>query len=225
MSCPRCNGTGKVERTTYNGSPPSQWRKSGNSRPSSYSTHEYWCSICDGTGNARFLKSEYPTCTHCNGNGTISYDKPQYTEYSSGRIKRNGSKQVTEQCDYCNGRGKEKDIKHYYEPVYDKPSGSGGGCFITTSVCSTLNLEDNNHILNTFRNFRDSWVLNQEEGEKIISTYYLESPKIVKRIEGDKEIHKYIWENYLQHSYIEILNENYQIAFSIYQDMFYFLKK
>lgn len=223
MSCPRCNGTGKVKVSKYTGGGASQWRKTGGSAPSSYSTYEYWCSLCDGTGNARLVKSEYPTCTHCNGSGTISYDKPQYTEYSTGRRISNGSKHVTEQCSYCNGRGKEKDIKHYYEPVYDKPN--SGGCFITTSVCSTLNLEDNNHILNTFRNFRDSWLLNQEDGDKIINTYYLESPKIVKRIEGDKEIHQYIWENYLQYSYIEILNKNYQVAFLIYQDMFNFLKK
>lgn len=54
----------------------------------------------------------------------------------------------------------------------------GGGCYITTAVCVSLNLGDDCEILQTLRKFRDSYM----GGKSALSEYYRTAPGIVTRI-------------------------------------------
>lgn len=59
----------------------------------------------------------------------------------------------------------------------------GGGCFITTAVCVSLGLGDDNVILNKLRYFRDSYM----GGKSALKTYYKIAPMIVCAIDARKD--------------------------------------
>lgn len=73
-------------------------------------------------------------------------------------------------------------------------------CYITTAVCTTMGKPDDCYELNCFRTYRDTYLMSQEDGEKIVSEYYDVAPSIVKHInqhKDSKKIYKGIWEKYL----------------------------
>jgi hypothetical protein len=61
--------------------------------------------------------------------------------------------------------------------------GGGGPCFITTAVCDTLSLPDNNPILSTLRRFRDDVLDKSETGHAYVMLYYRLAPRLVEAIE------------------------------------------
>ncbi len=74
-------------------------------------------------------------------------------------------------------------------------------CFITTAVCSSFGKADDCYELSMFRKFRDKWLINQPDGESLITEYYNIAPRIVRKIntlETSKEIYMSIWEKYLK---------------------------
>ena len=94
----------------------------------------------------------------------------------------------------------------------DDDDADDDGCFITTAVCSSLAKGDNCCELNMFRNFRDSWLKKQSDGESLIKEYYQIAPKIVKNIEKQtnaKKIYAGIWENYLMECLRLLKEEKY----------------
>lgn len=75
------------------------------------------------------------------------------------------------------------------------------GCFITTAVCGSLGRSDDCYELSCFRKFRDNWLLNQDDGSKLVQEYYDIAPEIVKKINeqsSSDRIYRSIWENYLK---------------------------
>jgi hypothetical protein len=73
-------------------------------------------------------------------------------------------------------------------------------CYITTAVCETLGKGDDCYELTLLRNYRDYFLMNQSDGEAIISEYYDIAPTIVKRINklsNSTEVYKSVWDNYL----------------------------
>ena len=79
-------------------------------------------------------------------------------------------------------------------------SKSSGGCFITTAVCDSFGKPDDCHELTAFRNFRDNWLLNQQDGKILVAEYYAVAPKIVSKInllKNSADIYKNIWNDYL----------------------------
>ena len=77
---------------------------------------------------------------------------------------------------------------------------SGGGCFITTAVCGNFGKPDDCYELTAFRNFRDTWLINQPDGKSLIEEYYQIAPKIVSKIDSLTSaslVYKKIWEKYL----------------------------
>lgn len=93
-------------------------------------------------------------------------------------------------------------------------SGSSGGCFITTATLQSIkSLNDNCNELTSFRNFRDYFLINQVNGEELISKYYEVAPKIVSVIENRKnkaKIYNFIWDKYLKLC-LEDINEGRNI--------------
>lgn len=103
-----------------------------------------------------------------------------------------------------------------------KKGGGSGGCYITTAVCSSMNLPDDCHELQTIRHFRDNWLLFQNDGIKIISRYYETAPKIVESINkltSASEIYLEIWKGYLEPFYQKINEVSNDEALQIYLKM------
>lgn len=73
-------------------------------------------------------------------------------------------------------------------------------CYITTAVCETFQKPDDCYELTLLRNYRDEYLAELPEGERIIKAYYDVAPTIVKHInkkENSSEIYEGIWQNYL----------------------------
>lgn len=97
-----------------------------------------------------------------------------------------------------------------------------GGCFITTAVCHSLKKEDDCIELQTFRNFRDNWLIHEADGNYLIQEYYDIAPKIVDSINTQSQadvIYENIWKSYLKDAYIEIQANKNQVAKTIYMKM------
>ncbi|WP_455714128.1 CFI-box-CTERM domain-containing protein [Anaerosporobacter sp.] len=86
-------------------------------------------------------------------------------------------------------------------------------CFITTAVCESLGKPDDCNELQLFRTFRDSYLLNTEEGTSLVEEYYEIAPSIVnaiKVLEEQDEIYMSLWQEYLEpcFNYIKMGQEN-----------------
>lgn len=95
--------------------------------------------------------------------------------------------------------------------------GGGGMCFITTAICETLGLPDDNPILNTFRKFRDE----QLGGKQAVQEYYEVAPKIIARIKelGAEDTYYEILSIWLIPALQAIHNKDYRLAEEIYTEM------
>ena len=74
-------------------------------------------------------------------------------------------------------------------------------CYITTAVCESLGKGDDCYELNLLRDFRDNYLLSNEDGKKLVDEYYDIAPTIVKRInkcDDAKGIYHTLWEDYIQ---------------------------
>lgn len=73
-------------------------------------------------------------------------------------------------------------------------------CYVTTAACVTMGKGDHCYELECFRNYRDTYLLKQDDGEAIVDEYYDLAPTIVKHInrrEDSREIYGDIWKRYL----------------------------
>lgn len=107
-------------------------------------------------------------------------------------------------------------------------SGGGGWCFITTATCKSLGKKDDCMELNTFRSFRDKWLIHQDDGVDLIFEYYMIAPSIVENIskqESSDLIYLSIWNKYLEKAYKAIQTKEHQKAKSIYVNMVKKLKQ
>lgn len=106
----------------------------------------------------------------------------------------------------------------------------GGGCFITTAVCKTFGKPDDCKELMSFRHFRDTYMMENEEMKKDVKWYYEVAPKICQAIDAKGETvakveYSRIWEKYLSSAF-EALNKNeLRLAYDIYKNMVLNLEK
>lgn len=80
---------------------------------------------------------------------------------------------------------------------YNKPS---SGCFITTVTCDILKKDDNHHIMNTLRNFRDNVLQKDCKYYNALKEYDVIGPKIAEKVLNDEDKIKmanYLYLNYL----------------------------
>ncbi len=102
-----------------------------------------------------------------------------------------------------------------------------GNCFITTAACLALGKDDNCYELNTLRAYRDYWLLEQEDGERLIKAYYKIAPKIVCKInenENSMAIYRFIWGEYLEKCITLIEDLKFEEAKKLYIQMMNFLR-
>lgn len=94
---------------------------------------------------------------------------------------------------------------------YEKEQSQNSGCFITTAVCDNFGKPDDCYELTMFRKFRDTWLLEQEDGESLVKEYYAIAPHIVSKIDllnNAKEIYHGIWVDYLKPCLLDLESDN-----------------
>lgn len=95
-------------------------------------------------------------------------------------------------------------------------------CYITTAVCETFGKPDDCYELTLLRNYRDSYLQSQPDGEEVIREYYDVAPTIVKRINRQpdkKKIYRGIWETYLSPCITMIENDEKAACKELYIEM------
>jgi len=100
-------------------------------------------------------------------------------------------------------------------------------CYITTAVCESLDKPDDCYELTLLRDYRDGYLLNQEDGEKLIQCYYDIAPTIVKHINhksNSHDIYVHIWERYLKPCINAIENGDDESCKVLYTKMVYDLQ-
>ena len=70
-------------------------------------------------------------------------------------------------------------------------SNSGSYCFITTAVCEYLGKTDDCYELTSLRNYRDTWLINQPDGEMLIKEYYAKAPLLVSMLKTSERYEEY----------------------------------
>lgn len=100
------------------------------------------------------------------------------------------------------------------------------GCYITTAVCEEYGKPDDCYELTAFRNFRDTWLIQQPDGQELIERYYRTAPDIVTAInkqENRSEIYHHLNETYLSDCLSYIENQDYENCKQRYVNMMEYL--
>lgn len=98
----------------------------------------------------------------------------------------------------------------------------GGKCFITTAVCETLDLEDDNAILNKLRHFRDTYMMLSPQRKSLVHHYYCVAPGYVAKIKRRKDsaaIFSRIYRLFIIPAIEAINSGDHDEAFAIYSAM------
>ena len=88
---------------------------------------------------------------------------------------------------------------------------ASNGCFVTTAVCDSFDKPDDCYELTMFRQFRDTWLRNQSDGEALIKEYYAIAPRIVSNInllDNAKEVYRSIWTDYLKPCLLDLESDD-----------------
>ena len=75
----------------------------------------------------------------------------------------------------------------YYEESESSSSSSGSVCFITTVICDVLGYADDCEIMETLRNFRETYLRPRVEHTGILEEYGIIGPKISTKIAADPD--------------------------------------
>lgn len=159
------------------------------------------CQECFEHGKQVWLRQ---TCVDCGQLFDITND--QYDYYSRMGFE------IPKRCKSC--RDAKKDLSYgrtqsvtspyrgYDNSNGSSPSGvSGSFCFITTVVCEYFGKSDDCAELNTLRNYRDTWLKNQPDGQTLIEEYYNNAPIIVSKMKTSEQFEwycHYLWNDYIQ---------------------------
>ena len=151
---------------------------------------------------------------------------------------------IPKRCPSCRASRKNNSYNTTYNATYnttynnsnssykpsrnDSSSGSNGSfCFITTAVCEFYGKPDDCWELTTLRNYRDTWLSEQPDGQKLIEEYYNKAPLLVsllKTSENYEEYCKMLWEDYINPCLELIEEERFTECKNLYQSMVEFLE-
>ena len=105
--------------------------------------------------------------------------------------------------------------------------GSGGGCFLTTAAVEHMGHNDNGQLLNTLRDFRDTYMRKNKESSKDVAWYYENAPKIVKALDEHpdaKKIYRKMYNRFIMPSYLAIKMGKDEVAYGLYKKGINFAK-
>lgn len=101
-------------------------------------------------------------------------------------------------------------------------------CYITTAVCQNTNIRNTGYILNTFRNWRDTYMKKTEKRRTLVREYYQKAPKLVKKIRKtaiERKIYSQLLDKYILPALHCIeQGKNYKV-FQIYKQALKFTQK
>ena len=101
-------------------------------------------------------------------------------------------------------------------------------CFITTAVCEYFGKEDDCEELTTLRHYRDTWLRDQEDGEKLIREYYECAPKIVDAMKQSERYGEYcetFLSEYIKPCIAFIHEERFEECKELYIEMVHYAKE
>ena len=108
--------------------------------------------------------------------------------------------------------------------VQDAPSPDGGGgtgsCFLTTAAVRYMGQKDNGEVLNTLRNFRDTYMQKDREKNKDVQWYYTNAPRIMRALDARKDVgsvYREMYNDYIFPAYKKIKAGKNAEAYAIYR--------
>lgn len=105
---------------------------------------------------------------------------------------------------YCKAYSRDESVaKSYREHSKDKQS---SGCFVTTIVCGTLGMDDNNMYLTLLRKFRKDYLQKKPDGIKVLEEYDTIGPVIAHCISNDEKREE-VAQGVFMHSIIPVIND------------------
>lgn len=102
------------------------------------------------------------------------------------------------------------------------PTGSSGGCFLTTATCLVLGKPDECEELVAFKKYRDTYLINENDGKQLIREYYRIAPEILNKIDEEqdsKQVYFKMYDDYISVGYRYLLEKEYKKAKEIYIKM------
>lgn len=146
-----------------------------------------------------------------------------------GEIPGKAAKELTEKSvEIWNTMMPENKIGHSTVEKIESGFKKGIFCYITSAVCQSLQKPDDCYELMLLREYRDTYLLQTEDGKELIREYYNIAPTIVKRINKEstsEEIYRKIWDAYLMPC-IRLIEEGKQDACkTLYTEMVHDLEK
>lgn len=106
---------------------------------------------------------------------------------------------------YCDENRKKETVEYYNELSKRKQSFSSP-CFITTIVCDTLGMDDNNMYLTLLRKFRKDYLQKKPDGIKVLEEYDTIGPIIAYCISSDEKREE-VAQGVFIHSIIPVIND------------------
>ena len=106
-------------------------------------------------------------------------------------------------------------------PIY-KGDSSSGGCYLTSACVDAKGLSDDCYELQILRNYRDTWLRMNNEGQHLIVQYYEIAPKIVDAInmrDDAKEIYEMIYNEMVKPCVEMIEKGKMEEAMEVYKKM------
>lgn len=123
----------------------------------------------------------------------------------------NNGKQILQKAYELGDENDKREIQDLWNKVEEFERNTSTVCFITTAVCGSFGKPDDCYELTMFRQFRDTWLRKQEDGEALIKEYYAIAPRIVSSInllDNAKEIYRSIWTDYLKPCLMDLESDN-----------------
>ena len=125
-------------------------------------------------------------------------------------------------CDsFCRAYSRPDQIaqsaKEYSKKAHGKP-----GCYLTTTLCNILRMNDDNIYLETLRKFRKDYLQKCEEGQEILIQYDVIGPKISKMLmnePGKISMAQILLNNYIVPTVESIEKKEYAKAIKTYTEM------
>ncbi len=115
--------------------------------------------------------------------------------------------------------------------VQDAPSDGGGGgssCFLTTAAVKHMGQKDNGEVLNTLRNFRDTYMQKDREKNKDVQWYYTNAPRIMRALDARKDagsVYREMYNDYVIPAYRNIKAGKNAEAYADYKRLVNFAKR
>jgi hypothetical protein len=165
----------------------------------------------DWSGNADtgYMGSDYSTDTSVSSPSDYSFgvdtstdvsDNESYSPAADSDFSSTGGNDYSDPGTYSTDDGSAGDD---YGDMGSSSSSSSGdsGCYITTATLNNTDEPDDGETLSTFRNFRDTYMMETPERKAKLKSYYDNAPKVVAALDkysGKDQAYQTMYDKYLK---------------------------